>query len=284
MTLSTSKLDRLIRRWIPSISRLTYFPLVKLGLSLFDLPSRLIFSELRGIPPNYMRARIGVSNRVFANGIHYLTASRDFWIYCFEKNIVNLNSRIIDIGCGCGRFAHILRDINFLGARFNGNYIGIDIDNELLEWCRNNFDQERFNFFHSTHDSKSYVNQDAASGFVTLPSVDQTIDLVFSTSLFSHLLEEELRNYIFESARVLRPGGVMMMSVFCLDYPPPTLGSRHTFQHRMGNAFVESLTQPEAAVAYKEDFLLSLCKEAGFADVKILTADGLWQPRLTAWR
>jgi SAM-dependent methyltransferase len=282
MNLRTSKYDRVIRRFVPSLSRLTYYSTVKLFLSFFDFPGRLMFSELRGIPPNYMRVRVGVSNRVFSNGIQYLTAAQNFWMYCIEKKIIDFDSSIIDVGCGCGRFAHILRDCSFLGSRFNGNYIGIDIDSELLDWCRKNFDSERFSFVHSTHDSKSYVNSQAASCYVLLPAADSKADLVFSTSLFSHLLEYELINYVQESARVLRPGGVMMMSVFCLDYPPPTLGNRHTFKHKIGNAHVESLAQPEAAVAYSEEFLLKLCKEAGFSKVEILTAPGLWQPRLTA--
>lgn len=277
--LRSSKFDRQIRKLAPSLSRLTYNPLVKIALNSLDILPRAMFPELRSIPPNHMRVRVGVSNRLFANGIHYLAGARDFWFYCLNNNIISLNSKIVDIGCGCGRYAHILRDSNFLSQAFSGSYIGIDIDEELLEWCRKNFDAPRFEFVHSTHNSKSYVNQRQKEGRVSIPGA-QDVDLVFSTSLFSHLLEEELLNYVEESFRVLRPGGTMMMSVFCLDYPPPTYGNRHTFSHRIGNAHVESLAQPEAAVAYTEDYLLSLARKVGFNDTRICTAPGLWQPRL----
>jgi SAM-dependent methyltransferase len=263
----------------PSISKLTYNPLFKLIVNSFDLLPKAMFLELRDIPPNHMRIRIGVSNRLFANGIHYKTAAQGFWMYCLANGYIRMDSTIVDIGSGCGRYAHILRDTEFLGQRFTGTYVGIDIDDELLDWCRSNFDDARFSFFHSSHASSSYVNRRDGDGYVKLPVEDDSADLVFSTSLFSHLLETELRNYVEESFRVLKPGGMMIMSVFCLDHPPPTYGNRHTFAHRLGNAFVESMAQPEAAVAYGKDFLISLAKEIGFKKGEIRTAENLWQPR-----
>jgi hypothetical protein len=96
------------------------------------------------------------------------------------------------------------------------------------------------------------------------------------------LLEPEAGNYLRESFRLLRPGGHIYHSVFCLDYPPPSFGSRHTFTHRIGNACVESLVQPEAAVAYTEAFLLALTREIGFVDAKIDHMPGGLQARLVA--
>jgi hypothetical protein len=79
---------------------------------------------------------------------------------------------------------------------------------------------------------------------------------VFSQSLFSHLLEREARNY-------LKPGGWASHSFFLIDRPPPTMGDRHTFSHKLGNVHVESL-EPEAAVAYNSEFVTNLAKEVGF--------------------
>jgi predicted SAM-dependent methyltransferase len=109
---------------------------------------------------------------------------------------------------------------------------------------------------------------------------DGSADFVFSTSLLTHLLEEEVLNYCRESYRVLKPGAHMLMSCFSIDHPPPTYGDRHTFRHRIGNAYVESLRVPEAAVAYEEQFLVAVGKETGFLTAEILTAPGDWQPAL----
>ncbi len=83
-----------------------------------------------------------------------------------------------------------------------------------------------------------------------------------SNSLLTHVLEGELENYIQESYRLLKPGGAIMHSHFNLDYPPATYGTRHTFQHALGNSRVELLEQPEAAVAYRTDYLFKVARTA----------------------
>lgn len=264
--------DRLIRRIVPSVSKITYNPLVKLGLSMFDIVPRLTYREFRKLPPNYMRCRVGVGNRLFANQVIYLTRGSSLWMYAFARGMVDFNSNIVEIGCGCGRRAHHLRDLQFHSEKFTGKYYGIDIDSEMLDWCRRNFDPQRFEFILSTHGSKSYRNEAATSDYYRFPLENNSIDFVFATSLLTHLLEEQMMNYFQESARVLRPGRHLMISCFCLDHPGKTFGDRHTFQHQVGNAYVESKEVPEAAVAYREAFLIESAKKAGFADAHVLHA------------
>jgi SAM-dependent methyltransferase len=260
--------DRLLRRIVPAASRLSYNPVFKLVVDTFDSVPRMIWPEFRPIPPNHMRIRVG-SRRLFTNHLRYLLQAEHFWLFCFAKGLVHLNSNIVDIGSGCGRYAHHLRDFRLLNSRYCGRYTGIDVDPEMLAWCAAHFDSPRFSFFHSPHASKSY-NQTGSSSYCTLPVGDNSTDFVFSTSLFTHLLEPELVNYCEESLRVLKPGGSMLMYCFCLDYPPPTLGGRHSFRHSLGNASVESLKVPEAAVAYSEQFLISRIKSCGFHTVNLI--------------
>lgn len=79
---------------------------------------------------------------------------------------------------------------------------------------------------------------------------------------------------------MLKPGGYMAMYCFSMDHLPPTYGDRHTFRHRRGNAYVESLEVPEAAVAYEEEFLFDVAKQAGFRAAEIQAVLGDWQPLL----
>jgi len=67
-----------------------------------------------------------------------------------------------------------------------------------------------------------------------------------------------------ESYRVLKRDCFMAMFCFSIDHAPPTFGDRHTFRFRIGNAYVESMSVPEAAIAYEEKFLLEMALEAGF--------------------
>lgn len=277
-------LIKTVRRLVPSLATLSYHPMLKYSLALGDLLPPLLFAECRGLPPNYMRVRIGAGSRLFHNQLVYLNAARNFWYYMLAHDLVTMDAKIVDIGVGCGRYAHHLRDYEFKGERFTGHYTGIDIDPEMLDWCRQHFDSGRFSFIQSCHDSTTYRNPDGERAWFDLPLTAASYDLVFSTSLYTHLLEEELRNYTAEAYRILAVGRAMAMYVFCLDFPPPTYLTRHTFSHRIGAAVVESLANPEAAVAYEADYLIALCREIGFRDPSIITVQGESQPMLLAWR
>ncbi len=270
---SHTALDGWIRKIVPSTSLLSFNPVFKAASAVIDVFPRLVWTEFKDLPPNYLRVRIGVGNRIFNNQAHYLTHARDFWLFVFSEGLATMRSNVLDIGCGCGRWAHWLRDYNFRGRQFSGVYVGIDIDPEQIAWCERNFDHERFRFHHSTDSSVSY-NQEGGKSDYRIPEADGTFDLVFSNSLLTHVLDQQLENYIRESYRLLKPGGSIMHSHFNLDYPPATYGTRHTFRHPMGNAQVESLAQPEAAVAYRTEYLFRVCREAGFTSCDVVHMPG----------
>ena len=266
--------ERALRKLIPSASKLTFNPLFRSAVNAFDVIPRLIFPEFRPLPPNHLRIRIGVGNRIFNNQTHYLLHARDFWIFAFCEGFAGMQSDILDIGVGCGRWAHWLRDYNFSGRRFTGTYVGVDIDEEAIEWCKKNYDSERFRFYVSSDTSISYNHTGRAPSVYQIPLKDASFDLVFSNSLLTHLLEAELENYLRKSYRLLRVGRTMMHSHFNIEHPPPTYGTRHTFQHRLDNAQIESKSQPEASVAYHTDFLFDLCRQIGFSTCEIAHMPG----------
>lgn len=266
--------DRVLRRIVPSVSLLTYNTFFKICVNPFDIPGKLLFRELRVLPPNHMRIRVGTFNRLFFNDVAFYTGARVFWLYAFQAGWCRLDSTILDLGCGCGRFASQLREV------FSGKYYGIDIDKEMLEWCRKNFESERFNFIESTDRSVSYNRASDEQDPFQIPIADGSVDFIFSSSLFTHLLSAELNNYLRESYRLLKPGGYAAHTCFCLDVQLPTFGNRHTFSHKIGDANVESLKQPEAAVAYTQAYLFECARQAGFKEYELRTLPSLFQPFL----
>ncbi|MDP9235139.1 MAG: class I SAM-dependent methyltransferase [Actinomycetota bacterium] len=270
----------LARKRLGFHGQFTHRPAAKVLLRLLDMPGRALFPEVRQLPPNYLRCRVGVGGRIFGNEIMYLTRGLDLWLFLLANDDVGWNSDIIEIGCGCGRRTHLLRDFNFHGLRYTGHYIGIDVDAEMLDWCRNNFDSERFEFHQSTHETKAYENDMGVDAYYALPAADASIDLVFGTSVLTHLLENQLANYFRESYRVLKETSAMVMTCKCLDLDPDLRGN--TYRHQIGNAYVENEEVPQMAVAYEERFILDACREEGFSSARIYHQPGDVQQTLVA--
>jgi SAM-dependent methyltransferase len=259
--------DRLIRSFIPSAAKLSYNPAFRIiGDTISEIPS-LLYREFRGLPPNHLRVRVGVGNKLLFNHAYHLQAGLGFWLNWLSSGYVRADSNIMEIGCGCGRLAHHLR-----GDWFTGSYVGIDIDRETLEWNAKNFPSSKFTFLPSPHVSATYTNHSAVKSIPMAFPADWEKDFIFSTSLYTHLLEDELENYTRESFRVLRPNGTMYMTFFCLD--SVELGNRWTFKHQIGEAFVENIKYPEAAVAYTREFMERFCYSVGFSHVSIIEGPG----------
>ena len=271
--LGFSRFDKLLRRFLPSVATLSRAKTLLAPLSIIEKIATRPFLELRGMPPTHLRARVGVGNRLIGNQTHALVVANRFWMHYIANGTVRLNSNLVDIGCGWGRIGWPLASYAFGPERFSGTYVGIDIDPELIAWATAHFPQDGRFSFHIADSYSSVYNPDVPkdSRNYTLPLADETQDFVFSNSLFTHLLEAELLNYVTESARVLRCGGTMAMTVFCMDHlhAGNVLGGRWTFQHSIGSAKVESLEKPEAAVAYTEEFLRSACIAAGFSSATV---------------
>ncbi len=266
-----SKYDRIYRRFVPSVAKLSYNPIVKVAGNAIARTLALPFPELRALPPNHLRIRIGAGNRIFNGHVDFIEAGSRCWLGFLSRKYCTFSSDVVELGCGCGRIARVLRD-PWWGSWFEGTYVGVDIDPEMIEYCRNNFPAPRFEFILSPHKSTTYSPKKSCDA----PEIARDLaiaapeskDFVYSFSLFTHLLEAEVRDYLRETYRILRAHGIMYMTFFCMEHAE--LGRRWTFRHRCGNAYVENPRYPEAAVAYHEAFMAELATNCGFQEVTVL--------------
>ncbi|MBZ0171767.1 MAG: class I SAM-dependent methyltransferase [Phycisphaerales bacterium] len=226
------------------------------------------------MPPNRFRIRIGAGNRILGNQIQHASLPVSLWFDAFASGAVTQTSDILDLGCGCGRYAWWLWRYSFFGKGYTGRYTGLDVDREMIDWCGTHYDA-RFRFLHVDDRSEVYNPGGATGGDRggRWPVDDASQDFVFSVSVLTHLLAEDLERSITESARVLRPGGRMQMTVFCVEHFEGRAGGRWSFRHRRGPAYIESEKYPEAAVAYEAEHLLECCREAGLVDVELIPGD-----------
>ena len=227
-----------------------------------DLLYRLLTRQ-NDLPPYSLRNLAGGAKSFRNVGPWFLKEFERLGLYREE-------CRILDVGCGCGRIAYTL-SMNPDLRKLNVQYVGVDIDRKAILWCCKHITPKnnRFQFYHADLHNRSYNPQGKylAKTF-RFPHRDRSFDLIILTSVFTHLLEEELRNYLRELFRLMEPDGTIYASFFTYrSREEATKGAgRHpiNFPCYHGHFAVHSDTYPEKAVAYKESFLLELVESTGF--------------------
>ena len=99
---------------------------------------------------------------------------------------------LIDVGCGSGRLAKPLSDY------LRGPYLGIDIVPDLVDYARQFVGRPDWRF-------------EVAKG-LEIPEKDTRADMVCFFSVLTHLLHEQSYAYLQEAKRVLKPGGLIVVS------------------------------------------------------------------------
>jgi ubiquinone/menaquinone biosynthesis C-methylase UbiE len=162
---------------------------------------------------------------------------------------------VLDVGCGIGRAAVPLAEY----IADTGSYDGFDIVSEGIAWCDANITSRRANFrFRHADVFNSVYNPTGALRAETyrFPYPDASFDFAFATSVFTHMLPDQIRNYTCEMERVLRPGGKVFATFFLL-----TPASRDAIaaeactiplRHRDETSMSTSDAAPEQAIAFDE--------------------------------
>lgn len=125
------------------------------------------------------------------------------------------NYRVLDVGCGLGRLACALTQ--YLSPA--GVYFGIDVTKSSIDWCTDHYrGYPNFHFIHADVFNTEY-NSTATTRAAdyAFPLETNSIDFIFSTSLYTHLVLKDAENYLREMSRVLKRGGRMWNTFLLLD-------------------------------------------------------------------
>jgi SAM-dependent methyltransferase len=174
--------------------------------------------------------------------------------------------RILEIGCGVGNLALGLRGFH------EGSYDGLDIHAAAVRWCQRTITPRfpGFRFHHADIASRPYNPHGrwSASDY-RLPFDDDSFDVVFLGSVFTHVLPDGVANYLCQIARVLRPGGWSVISYFLLnDISCQGIDQGRSFLpflvvHASGLARLHNAAAPETAVALDEAFVMETYDRLG---------------------
>jgi len=159
------------------------------------------------------------------------------------------DSTVLDIGSGQGRMARPL-----VAHLTQGRYEGFDIDAHAVTWAQAAYaDITRFQFQWLDVFNSRY-NPDGQRGDVRFPYADNIFDAVIVASVFTHMRETRIANYIAEMARVMEPGGMALVTAFLRESNAPPR-DRLGFVHRIDDHSWTTLPEmPEAAIALRESW------------------------------
>jgi ubiquinone/menaquinone biosynthesis C-methylase UbiE len=213
------------------------------------------------IPPQSLMQKIG------ASGIDdYQAVSHAFFNIFVRYGGIKPTDRVLDVGCGCGRMAMPLT--RYLTT---GSYEGLDVSADLIEWCQKNIAAKLSNFRFQWANLANSVYNPAATNPASsykFPYPDQEFDFAFLTSVFTHMLPDDVELYMREIARTLKQDGTAVATFFILNEESERLMKTHpgplSFDHSYANTGVrvQSPTYPEDAVAYPEATVRSMLEQS----------------------
>lgn len=124
-------------------------------------------------------------------------------------------SRLLDWGCGAGRLAVGIKQA--LGHV--RDYHGVDVQPDLLNWAADNLTDEHTRFTLVDQRNERY-NPEGDHSF-HIPADPDSVDVLYAYSVFSHMLEPDVRGYAESIAGILAPGGRAVMTAFVENDVPP---------------------------------------------------------------
>ena len=117
----------------------------------------------------------------------------EWLVSIFSQHSVASDARLLDWGCGPGRIVRHLPELMGQGCEI----FGTDYNSESIRWCKENLGNIRFN----------------CNGLeAVLPYQDNYFDIIYGISVLTHLSEERHFEWKNELYRILKPGGIMILT------------------------------------------------------------------------
>lgn len=163
------------------------------------------------LPPLYAMQKIGSDSMQ-----HFKSAMIKLFSDLYHRFYLQANYTIFDLGCGSGRLSYPFAKL--VGNK--GKYYGADVWAEGIDMCKARFTQPNMSFHLIPAKNNYYFdkfNPEVTNNFTLDFLPDSSINLIFATSVFTHLIEEDARAYLHEFKRTLKPDGYAYVTCFIID-------------------------------------------------------------------
>jgi len=145
-----------------------------------------------------------------------------------SKKYINLQSAsILEWGCGTGRITVNLRDL----LQADCKLYATDINKEMIDWCSIFVNDVQF----TTNNIEPPFDYS-----------DYSFDLIYSTSVFTHLSEKFQKLWLEEVLRVMKPNGIFIFTVHGDYYAERKLREDELRKYRIG-MIVERMNAEEGS-------------------------------------
>ncbi|MGP0064333.1 MAG: class I SAM-dependent methyltransferase [Isosphaeraceae bacterium] len=245
------------------------------------MPGRVLFHLIESRIPSPSEEDV----RLIGGG--FIGNSCEFLSFFIQLAGIDPDSDVLDVGCGFGRMAYMLAHYLNPTAR----YEGFDIIEHLIEWAQRSITPSfpNFNFQRVDVYNKCYNRTGTLmSSEYRFPYPNDSFDLVFLSSVFTHMMAPDIRHYLDEIHRVLRPGGRCLTSCFLLNEESTPLVRDGKGQiplvHPAEECFVKDPELPEDAVGFEESKMLEWIEDRDF--IVNGTYYGSWcdRPKFTSFQ
>ena len=237
------------------------------------------------LPPFSMRRLVGQSKWEL-NGDDFKKHGCHFVEKLVQDAGLESASRVLDLGCGCGRLAVPLTKV--IGP--SGGYVGLESIEPLVRWCRRSITSRfpHFQFIQAEVQNAVYNRRGKLQAETfRFPFEAGEFDLVAALSIFTHLLPRAAENYAAESARVLKRGGRLFATFYLIEEQTRSVHSSLDFSHELQPGVLTiDPALPERAVAHRTDWLLQVFQRHGLGLVPPVRGGG-WtgrQPAYSWWQ
>ena len=165
-------------------------------------------------------------------------------IKCFASSE---SLKIIDFGCGHGKLA----PVSVFFTHPEGEYLGIDIQEGYINYCRRKYAQLPRVRFHVSKDCNPFYPKQQQSTAAESKSygadwnvpADST-DIVMALSVFTHLQEADAFGYINKIHTIIKPNGLAILTCHLVEEPRAEPGFIFNYNPFLASLFKFTTTLP----------------------------------------